>query len=182
MSDIGVNFFEEFRKMMEHLAAQIEANTANIIQVSHQTNAAKIDIGTLDTRLVNVEEDVKTIKDNEKVSRSQRRKIKQTLLSRVGEILKLKYEGGVLADESIPTAKKYRQGFIMRAYTDAKRKGVMEDPVEETPKRNFQTCIEYLEAWTPEVRGGIAGYMRYLDKLRKDRLSAGPRKKTNKSR
>jgi hypothetical protein len=55
----------------------------------------------------------------------------------------------------------------------------MEDPVEDTPKKNFQDCIDYLEAWTPEVRGGTAGYMRYLDKLKEVGKKAKPRKKSH---
>ena len=178
-NDLGGNFFEEFKRMMEHIANQIEANKANIIAVSTKTNVATMNIGTLTDRVENVENDVKTIKETDRITRSQRRKIKDTLKSRVGQLLKLKYDGGVLADESIPVSRKYSRGFISKAYCDAKRKGVMEDPVEDTPKKNFQDCIDYLEAWTPEVRGGTAGYMKYLDKLKEAGKKAKPRKKSH---
>ena len=177
-NDLGGNFFEEFRRMMEHIANQIEANKANIIAVSTKANVAAMNIGTLTDRVGNIEDDVKTIKETDRITRSQRRKIKETLLSRVGQLLNLKYEGGVLADESIPVSKKYRRSFISKAYWDAKRKGVMEDPLEDTPKKNFQDCVDYLEAWTPEVRGGTAGYIKYLDKLKETSKNAKPRKKS----
>lgn len=59
----------------------------------------------------------------------------------------------------------YRGAFISRLYYDAKKNGIMPDSYLNTPRRDFNDVMEYIEFWRPEVEGGAQGYMDYLDTL-----------------
>lgn len=133
-------------------------------------------MGLINTKVARLEEDVATIKDRQqyyedslRITRSQGKMIKQAVISRVNQVLGIEFEGGKVADDCIEIDQKYRGGFISRCYTDTKRAGVMAECYWETSRADYDKCLEYIEAWVPQVDGGVAEYKRYLDIRREER-------------
>lgn len=103
------------------------------------------------------------------INRAQANRLQTAIHQRVAVVLKLNFEGGVVADGSISTDRKYRGAFISRCYTDARRKSKLGTPYYATLRCDFQETMDYIEAWEPEVNGGVEGYKRYLDIRREER-------------
>lgn len=155
-------------KMNEIIQAlQLSAMTSQ--RVSEQMGLVVTKVNNLEGKVTVLEEDFQTFKDNEKINRSQGKNIKRAVIGRVNTILKIRFDGGKVADDCIETDQKYRGGFISRCYTDAKRAGVMAECYWETPKRDYDKCLEYIGAWEPQVDGGTAKYKEYLDIRREER-------------
>lgn len=93
----------------------------------------------------------------------------KAVMNRVNEVLKIDFEGGRVADDSIITDQLYRGGFISRLYTDAKNHSKMGESYTETLKVDFGEVMDYIGAWEPEVDGGTDGYKHYLDIRREER-------------
>lgn len=133
-------------------------------------------MGLLTTKVNQHEEKIQALEDkqayyenNLRITRSQGKNLKRTVIGRVNTLLGIRFEGGKVADDCIETDQKYRGGFISRCYTDAKRAGVMAECYWETPRADYDKCIEYIEAWIPQVDGGTAKYKEYLDIRREER-------------
>lgn len=133
-------------------------------------------MGLLTTKVNQHEEKIQALEDkqayyenNLRITRSQGKNLKRTVIGRVNTLLGIRFEGGKVADDCIETDQKYRGGFISRCYTDAKRAGVMAECYWETPRSDYDKCIEYIEAWIPQVDGGTAKYKEYLDIRREER-------------
>lgn len=105
------------------------------------------------------------------VNTHQRRQIKRAVINRVNYLLNIEYEGGRVADHCIADENLYRGGFISRCYTDCKKDGRMGDPYSETLAIDYDDVIESIEAWIPNVEGGVEGYKQYLDIRREERAS-----------
>lgn len=160
-------------KMNEIMQAlQLSAMTSQ--RVSEQMGIVVDKVNILEGKVIGLEQDFQTFKDNEKINRSQGKNISRAVRGRVNTILKIRFDGGRVADDSIETDQKYRGGFIARCYTDAKSAGVMAECYWETPKRDYDRCLEYIEAWVPQVDGGTAKYKEYLD-IRREEREAGRR-------
>lgn len=133
-------------------------------------------MGLLATKLNQHEEKIQALEDrqhryedNLRITRSQGKNIKKAVISRVNQLLGIQFDGGIVADECIEIDQKYRGGFISRCYTDAKRAGVMAECYWETPRSEYDNCLEYIEAWVPQVDGGVSKYKEYLDIRREER-------------
>lgn len=133
-------------------------------------------MGLLTTKVNQHEEKIQALEDkqayyenNLRITRSQGKNLKRTVIGRVNTLLGIRFDGGKVADDCIETDQKYRGGFISRCYTDAKRAGVMAECYWETPRSDYDKCIEYIEAWVPQVDGGTAKYKEYLDIRREER-------------
>lgn len=133
-------------------------------------------MGLLTTKVNQHEEKIQALEDrqhyyedNLRITRSQGKNIKKAVIGRVNDLLGIEFEGGKVAEECIAIDQKYRGGFISRCYTDAKRDGVMSECYWETPRSDYDRCIEYIEAWIPQVDGGTTAYKKYLDIRREER-------------
>ena len=141
--------------------------------LSEQMGLVSSKLNEHERRLEETESAIKTIRDNERINRSQGKQIKRAVIGRVNDLLKIRFEGGRVADDCVDIDRKYRGGFIARCYTDAKRAGLMAECYWETARADYDKCIEYIESWVPEVDGGTAKYKEYLDIRREERRKRG---------
>ena len=153
---------------------QITQNTA--MSVNAQSKQMGLILGTVEDLKQDVgaiKEEISVLKHETTVTRFQANRIQSAIHNRVAELLKLEFDGGKVADESITTDSKYRGGFISRCYTDARRKSKLGTPYYATLRCDFNEVMEYIEAWEPEVSGGKDGYKHYLDIRREEREKRG---------
>lgn len=146
-----------------------QLNTMNINGLSKQMGLINDRMDELARRMDNHDNDIEVLKHNTTINRAESKRIRKSVMSRVNYLLKIKFEGGKVADESIADEVRYRGPFISRCYTDAKNHSKMGDSYPETLKTDFDEVLEYIETWVPEVDGGVEGYKRYLDIRREER-------------
>ena len=147
----------------------VKQSAFNISAIGQQLGLIVPIVQKLDTKVNEIEGRMHHYEDSLRITRSQGKQIKRAVIARVSELLGIVFEGGRVADESIEVDRRYRGGFISRCYVDAKRNGVMAECYWETPRGDYEKCMEYIEAWYPEVKGGVEGYKEYLDIRRQER-------------
>lgn len=141
----------------------------NINGLSQQMGLVVARMDAQDQRIAEVEEGLNIVKAEQTITRAQCRRIRKAVMNRVNEVLRIEFEGGRVADDSIVTDQLYRGSFISRLYTDAKNHSKMGESYTETLKTDFGEVMDYIGAWEPEVDGGTEGYKRYLDIRREER-------------
>ena len=154
--------------------------TMGINSLSQQMGLVVAGQQKLDQRMDRIEDRMKTYESNLRINRSQINRIKGAIMQQINYLLDLKFEGGVVAEESLDDAIKYRGGFISRLYCEAKRAGVMAECFWETPRSDYDKCMEFIAAWYPGVAGGVDGYKDYLDRRREKREKMREAKKDEK--
>ena len=147
-----------------------QLNTMSINGLSKQMGLMSDRIDEMASRMDGHDNRLDVLEHNVTINRAESRRIRKAVMSRVNYLLEIKFEGGKVAKESIATDQLYRGPFISRCYTDAKSHSKMGDSYPETLKTDFNEVLEYIEAWTPEVDGGVEGYKRYLDIRREERM------------
>ena len=149
---------------------QITQNTAMSVSAqAKQMGLVLSSIGELRQDVSGIKDELTILKQETTVTRAQANRIQSAIHGRVAELLKLKFDGGKVADSHVPTDKRYRGGFLSRCYTDSRRKSKLGTPYYMTLRCDFNEVMEYIEAWEPEVSGGVDGYKRYLDIRREER-------------
>lgn len=161
MSNETVNM-NQLLQITQNTAMSVNAQAKQMGLILGTVEELKQDVGSIKGELAN-------LKQETTVTRFQANRIQSAIHSRVASLLKLKFDGGKVADESIETDHKYRGGFISRCYTDARRKSKLGTPYYMTLRCDFNEVIEYIESWEPEVSGGKDGYKHYLDIRREER-------------
>lgn len=151
------------------LMQMMQLTATNISGLSQQMGIVNARLTEQNQRIDRLEEDLTIVKAEQTITRAQCRRIRKAVMSRVNDVLKIEFEGGKVADESIEDDIRYRGGFISRLYTDAKNHSKMGESYTETLKTEFGEVMDYIEAWVPEVDGGIDGYKHYLDIRREER-------------
>ena len=146
-----------------------QLNTVNINGLSQQMGLMNDRMDQLVSRMDGHDNRLGVLEHNTTINRAESKRISKAVRSRVNFLLKIEFEGGRVADSSIATDQLYRGKFISRCYTDAKNHSKMGDSYPETLKVDFNEVLEYIEAWVPEVDGGVEGYKRYLDIRREER-------------
>ena len=146
-----------------------QLNTMNINGLSQQMGLMNDRMDEMARRMDSHDNRLGVLEHNTIVNRAERKRISKAVRSRVNYLLKIRFEGGKVAEESIADDVRYRGPFISRCYTDAKNHSKMGDSYSETLKTDFNEVFEYIEAWVPEVDGGVDGYKRYLDIRREER-------------
>lgn len=154
---------------INELVKVAQSNAMSINGISEQMGIVAHKLTDHDQKLAQLADELTIVKAEQTISRAQCRRIRRAVMSRVNEVLKIKYEGGKVADESIATDVLYRGGFISRCYTDAKNHSKMGESYTETLKVDFGEVMDYIEAWEPEVEGSTEGYKHYLDIRREER-------------
>ena len=154
---------------MNEVMEELKLSAMTSQRVSEQMGLITTKVGKLETEVAAIKDRQQYYEDNLRITRSQGKILKQAVTGRVNRILDIRFDGKKVADDCIETDQKYRGGFISRCYTDAKRAGVMAECYWETPRADYDKCIEYIEAWVPQVDGGTAEYKRYLDIRREER-------------
>lgn len=151
------------------LMQMMQLTATNISGLSQQMGIVNARLTEQNQRIDRLEEDLTIVKAEQTITRAQCRRIRKAVMSRVNDVLKIEFEGGKVADESIEDDIRYRGGFISRLYTDAKNHSKMGESYTETLKTDFGEVMDYIEAWVPEVDGDIDGYKHYLDIRREER-------------
>ena len=149
--------------MTADMVEMMKMATLNISSLGEQVGVIKTSVTKLRGDVDCLKEDLQGVKDDMRITRSQSKQIRRAVIGRVNNVLGIEFEGGKVKDGDIPCDVKYRQGFIARCYTDAKRAGVLAECYSDTPRRDYDKALEYIEAWVPEVDGGTSEYKRYLD-------------------
>lgn len=152
----------------------MELATMNIAELGKQMRATRGDFDRLEKEVhairTEFRAEIDSVKGDMRITRSMARNIRRAVVDRVNVLLKLKMDGGKVSDKDIPYEMRYRPGFIARCYTDAKKANVLAECYADTPRSDFNKALEYIEAWKPEVSGGVEEYKRYLDARRDERL------------
>ena len=159
----------EIEKQMASMMDGIQALVAGIQGQSEQIGVMNSRLNKFSERMDGMCDDLDTLKRETTITRPMCRRIRKAVMSRVNKLLEIEYEGGRVADECIKTDTLYRGGFISRCYTDAKNHSKMGESYSETLKVDFDEVMKYIEAWKPEVEGGVEGYKHYLDIRREER-------------
>lgn len=147
-----------------------QLNTMNINGLSQQMGLISDRMDEMARRMDGHDNRLGVLEHNTTINRAESRRIRKSVMSRVNYLLKIKFEGGKVADESIADDVRYRGPFVSRCYTDAKNHSKMGDSYPETLKADFDEVLKYIESWEPEVDGGVDGYKRYLDIRREERM------------
>ena len=148
-------------------AMQIAA--ANINGLSQQMGLVNSRIDDLEQRYSDHERRITIREQREILNSAQCRQMRKTVIQRVNEVLKIKFKGGKVADESVKTDVLYRGGFIARLYADAKSHSKMGESYRDTLAVDYDEVMTYIQSWYPEVEGGAEAYKRYLDIRREER-------------
>ena len=156
-------------KQMTDMMDGIQTLVAGIQGQSEQIGVMNSRLNKFSKRMDGMCNDLETLKRETTITRPMCRRIRKAVMNRVNSVLKIEFEGGHVADNSIKTDLLYRGGFISRCYTDAKNHSKMGESYSETLKVDFDEVIEYIESWHPEVEGGVEGYKHYLDIRREER-------------
>jgi len=159
----------EIDKQMASMMDGIQTLVAGIQGQSEQIGVMNSRLNKFSERMDGMCDDLETLKRETTITRPMCRRIRKAVMSQVNKVLKIKFDGGKVADESIETDVLYRGGFISRCYTDAKNHSKMGESYSETLKVDFDEVMEYIESWEPEVDGGVEGYKHYLDIRREER-------------
>jgi len=146
-----------------------QLNTMNINGLSKQMGLMNERMDEIVRRMDGHDNDIAALKHNTTINRAESKRIKKSVMSRVNYLLKIKFDGGKVANESIADDIRYRGQFVSRCYRDAKTHSKMGDTYPETLKTDFNEVLEYIESWVPEVDGGVEGYKKYLDIRREER-------------
>ena len=154
---------------ISELVKVAQSNAMSINGISEQMGIVAHKLTDHDKKIAQLADELTVVKAEQTITRAQCRRIRKAIMNRVNSVLKIKFEGGKVADESIATDVLYRGGFISRCYTDAKNHSKMGESYTETLKVDFGEVMDYIEAWEPEVEGGTSGYMHYLDIRREER-------------
>lgn len=162
-NDDDGNDNNDIMKMMQLAAMNINGLSQQMGLVLDKVNAHEERIIAIEDRLTNHER-------TEVVNRAQANRLQAEVHSRVNYLLDIEFEGGKVADESVTDDVNYRGGFIARCYADARHHSKMGSPYYATLKVDFDEVMQYLEAWVPEVEGGVEGYKQYLDIRREERM------------
>lgn len=149
-----------------------QLNTMNINGLSQQMGLINDRMDEMVRRMDGHDNRLGTLEHNTTINRAESRRIKKSVMGRVNYLLKIKFKGGKVAEESIADDVRYRGPFISRCYADAKNHSKMGDSYPETLKTDFAEVLEYIESWVPEVDGGVEGYKRYLDIRREERMKS----------
>lgn len=153
----------------DDLMKAIQLTAMNVNGISEQMGLMLSKVNANTERITDLENRITAHEHTETINRAQCRRIRKAVMSRVNELLRIKFDGGKVAEESIETDVLYRGGFVSRCYTDAKNHSKMGESYTETLKTDFGEVMDYIESWTPEVDGSTDGYKHYLDIRREER-------------
>lgn len=159
------------------------SETTELMQVVKQTafNVAGISeqMGILSTEVQNLKLEVRkqaesiaavndrmqNYEDRIRLTRPQAQNVKSSIHTRVKNLLGIRYEDGVVADDCLYDDKYFRPGFISRLYADARKESKLGTPYSETYQRDYEEVLDYIAGWVPPT--GVLGYKAYLNARKK---------------
>lgn len=132
----------------------------NVKNLSDQMGVVTTAVKDLKDDVSNIAMRMDNIEQNEEITTTQEANIVTAAKRRVCEIV------GSTPEEY----NKYYRIFIQNLYKDARRYASLGSSISRTRKRDYQRCIDYIDAWDPI--GGCAKLKRKADENAKARLKA----------
>lgn len=155
---------------MGNLLEITRVTALNVNSLSEQMGVNTRAIAALNGKVDDMGERMNTYEDNLYITPQQADNIHSAVVRRVFEVLKIETdECGHVIDDCLDDYVLYFNRFIGKCYSDAKKFGHMGSRYQYTIRRDYDTCINYVEAWIP--RGGIQSYKQYLDACREKSMS-----------
>ena len=155
----------EYEKIIGDILDVAQKNVVSISSLSTQVGIINSTIAGHSLAIESLTDRIKSFEDNERLTRTQCTFIRNSIHRRVRKLLNIECdENGRPIDRCILKDKLYSGAFISRCYCDAKSKGLMAQTYTETPKKNYDACVEFVNNWIPS--GGTLSYIEYLDKRR----------------
>ena len=152
-------------EIMLNLGKMVEATAQNVHTLSGQVVMIEMSSKDNTQRINAMEQRMTAFEDNERLTKTQQRCIRSAVNNRSRILLGIELDdNGRPVGSSIKKDKLYRGAFSRACYCDAKRSGIMAATYDETPKKDYDKCMEFIEAWIP--RGGVYSYIEYLDRRR----------------
>ena len=132
----------------------------NINHMSRQLGVITSAVDNLTYDVNSMKDDIYQLKLNEEITSIQKDTIKLAALKKV-----IRYIG-----DDPEEKEKYFKIFIHRLYADTRRNAGLNSRIEMTKKRDYQRCIDYIEAWIP--CGGCSSLKARADENAKARVKA----------
>lgn len=158
---------EQIMNMITQTAIISKENTANTSVILKRLEADEMLIAGLSNSVNDIKGSVTDISDrvtqlelNEEITTGQCKIINASVKRRIREIL---------GNDDFEYAK-YSRTFFSSIYSDAKKDCVMGHVLSSTPKRDYQKCIDYIEAWIPSC--GITALKESIDQKAKAKRKA----------
>jgi len=153
------------------IAVAAQANNASIKMLGEHLGVISEVVKRHDEKIISLGvtvddhgERIAKLEDNQVLTSSMRKGIKHAIHTRVCALLGLEYEGNKVKDACMYDYANYYGSFSRRCYTDAKRAGMMAEDYRDTARRDYDRCMEFIEAWVPF--GSTEEYKKHLVKYR----------------
>lgn len=165
---MGLSENNDLMDVVRQTAFNVSGISEQMGVVVSKINAMDVKQRQMEERLASGLEQVNTrmqsYEDRIRLTRPQARNVQASIHARVKELLNIRYEDGVVAEECLYADKYYRPGFLSRLYADARRDSRLGTPYSETYQKDLEEVLDYINRWLPPR--GIEGYKRYLDARR----------------
>ena len=136
----GNNNLEGTNFDMQQLMNITGQTAMNINNMSRQLGVVASAVDNLTYDVNSMKDDIYQLKLNEEITSIQKDTIKLAALKKV-----IRYIG-----DDPEEKEKYFKIFIHRLYADTRRNAGLNSRIEMTKKRDYQRCLDYIEAWNPD--------------------------------
>ncbi len=159
------NVYENYKDIMAGLIQTVDKTAMITSNLSQQMGLLNSTVAEHELKINTLTDRMNSFEDNERINRTQARLLRETIHRRCAKLLNITYdENGRPTDDCIQKSKLYFKPFVSACYRKVKSMGLMAEVYYETPKKNYDPCIELIDAWIPD--GGVLSYIEYLDKRR----------------
>lgn len=159
--------YEEIMELVGKTTEIAASNTENTAVVLEELKSQKRllkglsnTVDRLNQKMVGLGNDIEQLKLNEEITTTQQEIITETAKKRIIEII-----GNDPLEQE-----KYFMIFIQRLYKETRKNAGLGSKISRTHKRDYQRCIDYIEAWIPSC--GCAELRAKADANAKARLEA----------
>ena len=160
-----MNEIQELTQIVKQTAFNVASISEQMGLISKEVRDLKIGQRELSEGLKAVNDRMQNYEDRIRVTRPQAQNIRNSIHARTAILLHIEYENGIVKPESMFADKYYRQGFISRCYTDARKSSRLGTPYTETYQRDYDEVLHFISGWEPPT--GVEGYKSYLDARRR---------------
>lgn len=152
-------FTGELSKMMDYIKTSQLENSENFAKVNESIDNQDRRIGLLE--------------NNTKLDYYQTNNIRHAVQNRIDKLLGIKRSNGVVEKSCVEDDTRYRKAFSQAAYRECRYNTKLRRPIAETPAKEYDEIIEYINNWNPAFSydgiTGVNAIKRYADDRRKSR-------------
>lgn len=147
------NRLDKIENILEHSAAIIGNLAISVADIKKDTEQ-------LGSRLVLMEEGFeefkRSVRENERISRAQYKRMNSAIRRRIYVEL--------LGDYPLARVRKvYARRFFTSLYRDARENANMAEPASETKKMDYDAVMDFVEAWRP--KDGVAAFVAKIEEI-----------------